>query len=98
MTFQVPPSKASKGQDKFTFKIGDETYTVKKAKFLTVGEAERINRPDRTDTDVLDLFGPVGSKVGDAVRGLDEAQFEALMDAWTEDSAVTPGESEASSA
>lgn len=98
MTFKVPPSKASKGQDKFKFEIDGKAYTVKKAKFLTVGETERISRPDRTDTDVLDLFGPVGSEVGDAVRGLDESQFEALMDAWTEDSAVTPGESEASSA
>lgn len=95
MTFEVPASKASIGQDKFKFSIDGNDYSIKRAKFLSVGEAEALESPESV-TVMLDLFGKKGTKAGDAVRGLDSDQFQALVDAWQKDSDVTLGESEAS--
>jgi hypothetical protein len=97
MTFEVPASKASIGQDVFKFKIPGRSgeFSVKRAKFLSVGDAEALETPDNASV-VLDLFGKKGTKQGDAVRTLDTEQFQALVDAWQADSDVTLGESEAS--
>lgn len=95
MTFEVPESKRSTDQDKFKFKIGATTYTIKRAKFLSVGEAEMLEAPE-SSTVVLDLFGRKGTKQGDAVRSLDAEQFDALVEAWKQDSGVGVGESGAS--
>jgi hypothetical protein len=96
MTFEVPASKASIEQDVFKFSIpGHKTmFSVKRLKFLSVGQRESIG--DDTAT-ILDLFGAKGTKQGDAVRSLDEEQFDALSKAWQDDSKITLGESEASS-
>jgi len=93
--FEVPASKASKGQDLFKFKIGGRTYSAKKAKYLSVGQAEALENP-ASSTVVLDLFGEKGTPAGDAIRALNQEQFEALVDAYMADSKVTLGESEAS--
>lgn len=93
MTFEVPASKASVGQDQFKFKIGDEEFSVKRLKFLSVGRRDEIG--DSTSA-LLEFLGPKGTKQGDAVRGLDEEQYDALTTAWQKDSDVTLGESEAS--
>ena len=97
MTFEVPASKASKGQDQFPFTIPGHPgkFTVKKAKYLSVGQAEALESPDSV-TVVLELFGKTGTKQGDAVRSLDQEQFEALIEAWQADSEVSLGESKAS--
>lgn len=95
MTFKVPESKASKGQDRFEFEIEGKSYSIRKAKFLSVGDAERLENPESASV-VLDLFGKAGTKAGDAVRGLDQEQFSALVEAWQADSKVTLGESAAS--
>ena len=96
MTFEVPESNASVGQDEFKFKIAGKQYAIKKAKFLTVGEAEALESPE-SSTVVLDLFGRKGTKQGDAVRSLNQEQFSALVEAWKLDSGVGVGESGASS-
>lgn len=95
MTYEVPASKASIGQNVFEFSIGKDKFKVKRAKYLSVGEAEALEAPDNVSV-VLDLFGARGTKQGDAVRGLDSEQFQALVAAWQADSDVTLGESEAS--
>lgn len=96
MTFEVPESKASVDQDQFKFKIAGKQYAIRKAKFLTIGEAEALESPE-SSTVVLDLFGRKGTKQGDAVRSLDQEQFTALVEAWKLDSGVGVGESGASS-
>lgn len=93
--FEVPASKASKGQDQFRFKIGSKSYSVKKAKHLSIGAAESLANPESASV-VIDLFGKKGTAQGDAVRSLDQDQFQALVDAYMADSAVTLGESGAS--
>lgn len=93
MAFQVPASKASIGQDQFTF--GPETgseYSVKKAKFVPLGTLEALD-----DTSAaIEFFGEKGTAQGDFIRSLDPDQFGALVDAWRDDSALTAGESQAS--
>lgn len=93
MAFQVPPAKKhAKIDTNFAFKIGAQSFSVPKTKFLSIGDQETIAGGALAET--LDtVFGPRGTKVGDAVRELDEDQFEALMDAYNADSDVTPGES-----
>lgn len=93
MTFEVPPSKASIGQDEFKFTIGGDEFAVRKLKYLPIGTRADIG--DDSDA-LLEFFAPNGTKQGDAVRGLDAEQFEALTTAWQKDSDVTLGESEAS--
>jgi len=95
MTFEVPVSRASVDQDVFKYKIGEDTFTVKKAKFLSVGQAEALSGADSVSA-ALNLFGLPGTKAGDAVRSLDQEQFSALIDAWQEDSKIALGESGAS--
>lgn len=97
MTFEVPESKASKGQDQFPFTIPGHPgkFSIKKAKYLTIGQAEALEAPESASI-VLDVFGKAGTKQGDAVRSLDQDQFKALVAAWQADSDVTLGESKAS--
>jgi hypothetical protein len=95
MVYEVPASKASKGQDQFEFKIGDDAFRIRRLKFLSIGQAEALEAPDSVSV-VLDLFGRAGTKQGDAVRSLDKEQFEALVEAWQADSGASLGESEAS--
>lgn len=87
-TFEVPEAKKSTGQDKFAFKIGDLRITVKKAKFMTVGQLEAMEEPGVA----INFFGKKGTPAGDALRALKREQFEALLEAWRDDSEVKPGE------
>ena len=94
MVYEVPASKASKGQDMFEFKIDSKVHKVKKAKYLSMGQIEDLTSGDVSR--VLDTFGKRGTAVGDAVRTLDQDQVEALANAWTADSGMSSGESQAS--
>jgi len=94
MGFQVPPSKASKGQDKFEFGPGSGSeFSVKKAKFCKIAQLEKIEQGGAA---AIDFFGAAGTKQGDFVRDLDRDQFQTLIEAWQDDSNVTAGESQAS--
>lgn len=96
MTFEVPASKASIEQDVFKFSIPGQkqAFSVRRLKFIPIGQ--RATMGDDADA-ILDFFGAVGTKQGDAVRSLDADQFQALSEAWQKDSEVTLGESGASS-
>lgn len=97
--YEVPESKRSIAQNRFEFKVpGDrKKYSIPKAKYLTVGQMEELsgNEGDITLTTVLDLVGDGAAKT--AVRGLDQEQLTALLEAWQKDSELDLGESSASS-
>jgi hypothetical protein len=94
--FEVPAAKKSKGQDRFRFSIpGHEgQFSVRKLKFLSVGEREEI--ADGGPGMIAFFCGTI-AKQREAVRSLDEEQFNALVTAWQDDSRVTVGEPPASS-
>lgn len=92
MVFQVPASKKSKGQDRFDFELDGKSYSVKRSKFLSVGEQEIIGNGGVTEM-IDTVFGARGTELGDAIRELDEDQYVALIEAYNADSGVTPGES-----
>lgn len=92
--YEVPESKKSVGQDKFDFKIGGKAHQVTKAKYLTGGQLEDLTSGDVSR--IFDVFGPRGSKVGDAVRSLDIEQIMDLVGAWVADSGLDSGKSKAS--
>lgn len=95
MVYEVPASKASKGQDQFEFKIAGKVYKVRKAKFLSGGQIEDVTSGELSR--IYDVFGKRGTPIGDAVRSLDIEQTTALANAWMADSGLNSGESEASS-
>lgn len=92
--YEVPASKASKGQDQFEFKIGAKTFKVKKARYLSGRAMEDLTSGELSL--IFNVFGERGTPVGDAVRDLDIEQITALAEAWVADSGLAPGESEAS--
>lgn len=98
MTFEVPASKRSIKQNQFTFKVpGDrKTYSIPKAKYLSVGHVETLasKGTEVQITDILELLGQGDAR--DAVRTLDQDQLMALMEAWQADSGISTGESSAS--
>lgn len=94
--FEVPAAKRSKGQDRFRFAVpGHEgQFAVRKLKFLSVGEREEIADGG---PGMIAFFCGSTAKQREAVRSLDEEQFNALVSAWQDDSQVSMGESPASS-
>ena len=92
--FEVPASKASKGQDRFEFSVPGKVgkFSVRKLKFLSVGRRDELE----DGSHVLEFFCEGSTKQAEAVRSLDEEQFAALFEAWQSDSGVTLGESDAS--
>lgn len=101
MAFRVPDSKRSIAQNRYFFELPDKDgnvteYDVVKAKYLSVGQIENLqkNKSELTLTDMLDLFD--GEAASTAVRSLDMEQLQALLADWQEDSGLTVGESSAS--
>lgn len=95
MVFEVPEARQSRAQNQFKFKIAGKPFSVKKAKFLTIGETEMLAHPE-TSSDIIDFFGKRGTAQGDAVRTLNQEQFDALVEAFLTDSRLSLGESDAS--
>jgi hypothetical protein len=97
MAFKVPESKRSIAQNRFEFELPDgQTYSVPKAKYLTIGQVEKLSElgDDLNMADLLTLFDE--PEAAAAARTLDVEQLEALMLAWQEDSGLSVGESSAS--
>lgn len=97
MAYQVPESKRSIAQNRFEVTLPDgTTFSMPKAKYLTVGQIETLSQKadELTLTDMLELFDEPES--ARAVRGLDSDQLQGLMLAWQEDSGIAVGESSAS--
>lgn len=94
MAYQVPAAQQSIGQDKFEFgpETGDE-YSVRKAKLLTLGQAESLSANNDA---AVTFFGTAGTPQGDYIRSLTLEQFQGLVAAWRTDSGLTAGESQAS--
>ena len=93
MPFDVPASKKSIKQNRFEFTLEGEKHSIPLLKFAPVEAAEQFE----LGRDVSGILACCeNDKARDAIRGLDGDQFGALMDAWSEASGVTAGESEAS--
>lgn len=95
--YEVPAAKRSLKQNLFEFKIGAKTFSVPKFEYLSVGVLEDIEAaPVEAVGPFLDVFGPKGSPIRNAIRGLNKDEMTGLIEAWRADSDVTLGESEAS--
>lgn len=93
MTFEVPASKKSIKQNRFTFKVGDKTYEIPLLKFAPVAAAEAFE----DDRNVAGLMLCCENDAArEAVRAMDGDQFGALMEAWQQASGVEMGESDGS--
>lgn len=96
--YEVPASKRSIKQNQFQFKVpGDrKTYSIPKAKYMTIGQVESLQTKGSEVglMDILEILGQGDAR--EAVRGLEQEQLMALMDAWQADSGLTVGESSAS--
>lgn len=97
-TFQIPKSKASIKQNRFEFAFPDEpdkTYSIPLLKYLKPSLGMKLGTVDKAEALglVFDAYFP-GEDLAD--RFEDGSQLEAFMEAWTEASGVTLGESEGS--
>lgn len=94
MAFAVPQSKKSIKQNRFEFEVGGETFDVPLLKFAPVAAMEAFeNGKNITGF----LMTADSDRAREALRGMDSEQLDALSDAWSEASDVTPGESAGSS-
>lgn len=94
MVYEVPESKRSIDQNKWSFKVpGSETeYQITKAKYLPLGLVEKLEgKKDVTLKDIFDMFGG-DEEVREAIRSLDTEQLQNLTEAWQNDSGVQLGE------
>lgn len=94
MAFAVPQSKKSIKQNRFEFEVEDVTYDVPLLKFSPVAAMEAFENGKNITGFLLTADS---DKARDALRSLDSDQLEALSDAWSAASDVTPGESAGSS-
>jgi hypothetical protein len=98
MVYEVPASKRSIKQNQFQFKVpgNRKTFSIQKAKYMTVGQIETLsNKGGEVQlTDILDILGQ--GEAREAVLTLEQEQMMALFEAWQADSGLTMGESSAS--
>lgn len=95
MVYEVPKSKASLKQNRFEFKLpgSAKVYDVPLLKFLKPSIALKLSELSELEIakQILDVYLP------EATEKFDDAdQLAAFMQAWTEASGITPGESVAS--
>lgn len=97
--FVVPPSAGSKKENRFSFKLGTKTYSVPKLQYLSGKTAKMLTETtDQLTVAEINrrIFISECPSLEEAVYDLADDQVNALADAWVEESAITPGESEAS--
>lgn len=93
MAFEVPTSKKSIKQNRFSFKVGNKTYDIPLLKFAPVAAAEAFEEERNVAGLMLCCENDAAR---DAIRRMDGDQFGALMDAWQAASGVDVGESDGS--
>lgn len=91
--FKVPESDSKKPENRFEFELNGKTYSVPKFSFATL-EAAILFDQGRYAEGVLESIDD--PEVRAIVRALNKDQFQALDEAWSEASRVSPGESEGS--
>ncbi|QOP66606.1 tail assembly chaperone [Microbacterium phage Lahqtemish] len=93
MVYEVPASKRSIKQNQFQFKVpgNRKTYSIPKAKYMTVGQVEVLaaKSGEVQLTDILDILGQ--GEAREAVSTLEQEQLMALLEAWQADSGLTMG-------
>jgi hypothetical protein len=96
MVFQVPPSKASIGQNRFEFQLpgDDQVFSLPLLKYVKPKVALSIETESRARAMVV-LFQEYMPEVLDRLE--DAEQLTALFNGWVAASGVTLGESEGSS-
>lgn len=96
MTFEIPDSKKSIGQNVFEVKAGTKTFKLPKAEYMSSRQALVFESGDlKAMFDLLDdLSTPKG--LGEVLLDAPVSAMEELMQAWTGDSGLSVGESSAS--
>lgn len=95
--FEVPQSKKSIRQNRWEFTIPGEdgTFDVPLMKFASIAAMEAFEAGKESTGLIL---AADNERARDAIRSLDADQVTALLDAWSEASGVTVGESQGSPA
>lgn len=93
MAFQVPKSKASIKQNRFSFEIEGKKYELPLMKYVSVETLAAFEN----ERPIQGLIAAApDDRTKDAIRALESDQLDALLTEWQEESEITPGESEAS--
>lgn len=97
MGYKVPDWKKSIDQDKFDVTVGDDTYYLPKAEYLTGAQAQRFADADHVDGGLYAVLDEVEPGLGTALVDVPVKYVKDMVAEWQKDSGISLGESEASS-
>jgi hypothetical protein len=85
--YVVPKSKKSLKQNKFEFELAGQQFTLPRVKFLSPSEGLALEKSGAAGVrDLFEKYAPGAFELFE-----DGEQFEALTEAWQEDSKDTAG-------
>lgn len=96
MGYTVPDWKQSIHQNIYPVTVGENTYELPKAKYITGEQAERMQHADTAGESMYDILDDICPGLGAAFRGIPVMFMQELLEDWQKDSGVTVGESAAS--
>lgn len=96
MGYKVPDWKKSIEQNVFEVELGKKTYKLPKTEYLT-GNQAKVLAAVETNDGMYDAIDEICPGLGSAFRDVPRKHFDEFLEAWHDESSVTPGESEASS-
>jgi hypothetical protein len=92
--YKVPDWKKSIGQNMYDVEVGDKTFTIPRAEYLSAEHVELMSRTGELgSTFVLNTICP---GLGDAFAPVPVKFVNEFIAAWQKDSSIDLGESEAS--
>lgn len=92
--FKVPDWKKSIGQNMYEVEVGDKTFSIPRAEYLP---AEHVDLMGRTgELGMSNVLNTICPGLGDAFAPVPIKFVNEFIEAWQQDSDITPGESGAS--
>lgn len=97
MVFEVPDYKKSIDQNVFEVKIGSKVYKLPRMDLLSARQASAFNDADEKGAEeVYEILDGLAKGLGSALFDLPVRATQDVIEAWSKDANLTPGESPAS--
>lgn len=96
MGYKIPDWKKSIDQDKFDVEIGDESYAMPKAEYLTGRQAQRLQESDDVEGGIYAVLDEITPGLGTALLDVPVKYVKEMVTEWQKDAGIELGESSAS--
>ncbi len=96
MGYKVPEWQKSIGQNMFDVEIGDKTFQLVKAEYLTGDQVARLQQVNEIDGGIYTVLDEICEGLGAAFRPVPMKFVNEFVQTWQKDSAISLGESSAS--